>query len=67
MAQNLQWITLESVITDYLNESEQNISKYVKLFHIAVRGMDNMGIDFFYTVRSFKLPVNANLTVTILS
>lgn len=65
MGQHLQWITLDSCITDYMGESEQNIHKYWKLFHIAFRGMDDMGIDFFYTVRSLKLPVNSNLTVTI--
>lgn len=65
MSQNLQWITLDSCITDYLNQSEQDIHKYWKLFHLAFRGMDDMGMDFFYTVRSYKIPVNSNLTVTI--
>lgn len=63
--QHQQWIPIDSVITDYLTESEQSNHKYFKLFHSAFRGMDNMGIDFFYTIQSFKLPVNANLTATI--
>lgn len=64
-AQHQQWITLDSCITDYISESEQSDTAYFKLFHIACRGMDNLGIDFFYTVQSFKIPVNANLTVTL--
>lgn len=65
MPQHQQWITLDSCLTDYMMESEQSNTSYLKLFHIACRGMDNMGIDFFYAVQSLKLPVNANLTVTL--
>jgi len=60
-----QWITLDSVILDYIEESEQNISKYYKLFHSAFRCMDDLGVDFFYEIRTFKLPINSNGTVTI--
>lgn len=65
MGQYLAYITLDSIITDYLGESEQSIHKYKKLFDIAFRGMDNMGLDFFYEIRTVKLPINANLTVTV--
>lgn len=65
MTQNLSYISLDSVITDYLNESEQSNNKYFKLFHIAFRGMDDLGIDFFYHIQTFKLTVNANLTVNL--
>jgi len=56
-------ITLDSCITDYLDQSEQGIHKYKKMFNIAFRGMDNMGLDFFYQIRSMKLPVSATKTV----
>lgn len=59
------YITLDSCITDYLVESEQSQHKYKKCFDICFRGMDNMGIDFFYEIRTFKLPINANITVTL--
>lgn len=65
MGQHQAYITLDSCINDYLGESEQSIHKYKKVFDIAFRGMDNMGIDFFYQIQTFKLPVNANLTVTL--
>ena len=65
MADHLQWITLDSCITDYMDRSEQSNHKYFKLFHIAYTGFEKLGIDAFYTIQSFKLPVNANLTVTI--
>jgi len=53
---------MESVLNDYINESEQSIHKYFKLYHLAFRGLDQMGLDFFYRVQSFKLPVNPNFT-----
>lgn len=63
--QSRQYITLDSIIKDYLQESEQPIHKYSKLFDIAFRGMDELGIDFFYQIKSVKLPVNANKTVNL--
>jgi hypothetical protein len=65
MAQHQPYITLDSCINDYLNESEQSNNKYFKLFHLAFRGMEQLGLDFFYQVKSVKLPINANLTVDI--
>jgi hypothetical protein len=65
MSNHQQYITLESCITDYLNESEQSNQKFFKLFHIAYRAMDELGIDFFYQIKSVKLPVASNKTVVI--
>lgn len=59
------YITLDSIITDYLNESEGSQHKYFKCFHLGFRGMENLGLDFFYKIQTFKLPVNANMTVTL--
>lgn len=59
------YITIDSVIKDYLNESEQNISKYFKCFHLAFRGFDMLGLDFFYKIQSVKLPINSNFTVNL--
>lgn len=63
--QHQPYITLDSIITDYLVETEQSNHKYFKLFHLAFRGMDNLGLDFFYQIKSLKLPINANMTVTL--
>lgn len=65
MAQHQSYVTLDSCITDYLTESEQSNHKYFKLFNLAFRGMDELGLDFFYRIQSVKLPVNANFTVTL--
>jgi hypothetical protein len=60
-----QFITLDSVITDYFNESEQSNHKYFKCFHLGFRGMDMLGLDFFYTIRSIKIPVASNKTALL--
>ena len=64
-AQSRQYITLDSIINDYIDQSEQSISKYVKLWNVAYRGMEQMGLDFFYIIRSVKLPVLGNQTVQL--
>lgn len=63
--QNRQWISLDEPITDYLSESEQSNHKYFKLWHLAFRALTELGLDSFYCVKSVKLPVNSNLTVTL--
>ena len=65
MGQHLQWITLDSVINMYLDRSEQSNHKYFKCWHIGFEGMDKLGLDVFYSIKSVKLPTNANLTVTL--
>ena len=65
MSQHLAYITLDSVVNQYLSESEQSIHKYYKVWQIAYRGLQQMGLDAFYKIQSVKLPINANLTVTL--
>lgn len=65
MSDNKLYIPLESVVNDYLIESEQSVSKYYKVWQLCFRGMEDLGMDAFYKVLSVKLPVNDNLTVTL--
>lgn len=65
MSQNLPYISLDSVVNDYLIESEQNVNKYYKCWQLAYRGLEQLGLDAFYRIQSVKLPINANLTVTL--
>ena len=50
MSQTRNYITIDSVINDYIDESEQSVHKYAKLYNIAVRGMEKLGLDFFYKI-----------------
>ena len=58
MSQVRNYITLDSVINDYIDESEQSVHKYAKLYNIAVRGMEKLGLDFFYKIRTVKVAID---------
>lgn len=60
-----QYVSLDTVINLYLDRSEQSVHKYYKCWQLAFSGMEEMGLDFFYQIKSVKLPVNANLTVSL--
>ncbi|MCE9537884.1 MAG: hypothetical protein K8R85_01520 [Bacteroidetes bacterium] len=63
--QNRQYVTIDSIVNDYIEQSEQSAHKYFKLWQLAFRGMERLGINFFYQIRSVKLPLNPNKTVTL--
>ena len=58
MSQTRNYITIDSVINDYIDESEQSVHKYANLYNIAVRGMEKLGLDFFYKIRTVKIPID---------
>lgn len=60
-----QYITLDECINAYLDESEQGNHKYYKCWQLVFRAMTELGIDFFYQIKSVKLPINPNLTVNL--
>jgi hypothetical protein len=65
MGQYREWIEVEECITDYMDEAELSDHKYWKVWHLAFRVMSELGLDFFYKIQSFKLPINSNLTVQL--
>ena len=58
MSQVRNYITIDSVINDYIDESEQSVHKYAKLYNIAYRGMEKLGLDFFYKIKSVKIAID---------
>lgn len=60
-----QYASLDTVINLYLDRSEQSVHKYFKCWQLAFSGMEELGLDFFYQIKSLKLPVNSNLTVNL--
>lgn len=65
MGQYRNWIPLDECINGYISESEQSNHKFWKLWHLAFRLMTELGIDFFFQIRSVKLPINPNYTVSL--
>ena len=62
---HLQYVNINDCVTAYMDESEQGVHKQFKLTQLAFRAMDELGLDFFYRIKSVKLPVNSNLTVNL--
>jgi hypothetical protein len=48
-----------------LDEAEQSIHKFYRLWQFGFRIMTDLGLDFFYQIKSVKLPVNPNYTVNL--
>lgn len=65
MSQHQQFITFDECIYGYIDEAELSEHKYFKLWHLAFRVMTDLGLDFFYQIKSVKLPINENLTVNL--
>lgn len=65
MSDQQGWIPLDECIYGYLDMSEQPVHKYFKCWQIAFDIMTELGLDFFYQVKSVKLPVEANFTVLL--
>ena len=65
MGDHQSYIQLDSILQDYLTEAKLNQQDYFRLWHILFRGMEDVGLDAFYRVNSVKLPINANMTVTL--
>lgn len=63
--QTQQWIPLDEVVAAYIDRSEQSPNKYMKLWNIAYDGMQECGLDAFYSVKSILLPINANMTANL--
>ena len=62
---HLNFININDCVTAYMDESEQGIHKQFKLTQLAFRACDELGLDFFYRIKSVKLPVKGNFTVEL--
>lgn len=63
MSQSMQWIDLENCVDQYISEAELSVHRKIKLKQLAYRLADELGIDFFYRVQTFLLPMLSNFTV----
>jgi hypothetical protein len=65
MSDRQGFINLQDPIHQYIDASEGSNHKFFKLWNIAVRGMEQLGLDAFFGVRTVVLPVSGNKTVTL--
>lgn len=60
-----KFIDVNECVTAYMDEAELPIHKQFKLTQLAYRACDELGLDFFYKIKSSRLPVKANFTVDL--
>jgi hypothetical protein len=60
-----KWVCLSEVIYQYIDQARLSNADYRRLWTIGVRGVEEMGMDVYGTIKTLKLTVNANKTVTL--
>lgn len=65
MAQIGQFIEIDECINGYIDEAQLSIHNYFRLWQMAFRIMTDLGLSFFYQIKSVKLPINPNFTVDL--
>lgn len=65
MKHTAQYITLESVILDYISQANLTEAAYFRLWNIAVRGLERMGLSYGNEPVTRKLTVMPNKTVEL--
>jgi hypothetical protein len=65
MSDRQGYINLQDPIHQYMDEAEVSVHKFYKLWNLAVRAMEELGLDAFFGVRTVILPVSGNKTATL--
>lgn len=65
MSDRQGYINLQEPIHQYMDEAELSQHKFFKLWNLAVRALDELGLDAFYSVKTVLLPVGAAKTATL--
>lgn len=58
-------VTTDEIVNLYIDETMQSTHSYYRLSHICNRGVMDMGLDFFFSIKSVKLPVKNNKTADL--
>jgi hypothetical protein len=61
----MQTIKLDTIINNYLDETQQGIHNYYRYWQIAYRCMQDLGMDIFFHVKSVKIPIESNKTAKL--
>lgn len=58
-------LPLKQIVFEYIDESNQDRSSYRRLFPIAMRGIMDLGLDVFFSSKTCRLNIDANMTVKL--
>jgi len=66
MAQHTaRWVLLDRVIKEYISQSRLTSADYLRLYHLAFRGLEELSLDVSGTIKTRKLSINENKTVDL--
>lgn len=65
MKHTSNWTSLHGSILSFISQSEVTSAKYLKLWHIGIRGLTELGMDVTESPKTRRLPVVANKTVEL--
>jgi hypothetical protein len=66
MSNKQLYIDIEDCVYAFLDETEQNkSSRFYRCWQLAYRAASELGLDIFYAIKTVRLTVNANQTVTL--
>jgi hypothetical protein len=60
-----QWVPLAEVIYNYIDQAHLTSAEFRRLWALGIRGVNELGMDVFYTPKTEKLPVKPNKTVEL--
>ena len=60
-----RFVKLTTLVTSYIDESRQTSKEFRRLWALAFRGLNDLGLDVTWTPKQTLLKVNPNLTVDL--
>jgi len=60
-----QWVPLAEVIYNYIDQAHLTSAEFRRLWALGIRGVNELGMDVFYTPKTEKLVVKPNKTVEL--
>jgi hypothetical protein len=63
MKDSAKYIPLETIVKYFMSEANLTGAHYLRLYHLAIRGLTDIGLDITEEVKTEKLTVEANKTV----
>lgn len=60
-----KFVKLKDIVLMYIEASKKTDAEFLRLWRIAFRGFEQMGINAFWAAKQIVIPVNANLTATL--
>lgn len=60
-----QYTPLKTIVSYFLDENMKSMGDFDRCWVLAFRALNELGFDIAFEPETFRLPVNANLTVTL--